>query len=120
MVAVVSAPLVLDARRHRVGARLRISGDRVELAVEKVAEGGEPLVARIDLAPTGDLGNGWFAYGAARALRTSSYSIEGKRIRGLGCATTEQGQLDSGEEEESRQLAVAPDRCRSLIERGTP
>ncbi len=120
VVAVVSAPLVLDARRHRVGARLRISSDRVEIAIERMAEAAKPVAARIDWAPTGDLGNGWFAYGAARALRTSSYSIEGKRIRGLGCATTEQGQLDSGEEEESRQLAVAPDRCRSLIERGAP
>jgi hypothetical protein len=94
--------------------------DTVTLEVKPPAPAAFPVGARIEWMPAGELGNGWFAYGVDRALRRSTYSIEGRSIDGLGCASEEHGELGSGEVEISRQVAAREGGCPSLIETGVP
>jgi len=119
LAATASAPLALDARGRRVRSSLAVRGDDVTLAVDP-GSAPTPVVARVDWIPSGALGNGWFAYGVAAALRRSRYAIEGKRIPGVGCASEEKGELGLDEVQVTRQVAARDSECVSLVEQGTP
>jgi hypothetical protein len=120
LVARLSAPLALDGRGRGIPSSIEVERSRLVLTVEPDRSASFPVVGRIDWHPTGELGNGWFAYGVDRPLRRSTYSIEGRRIPGLGCASVEKGELASGKEEVSRQVAARKGGCPSLDERGSP
>jgi hypothetical protein len=111
--ATLSAPLAVDAGGRKVRASLRVDGKAV------VLETKAPVVARLELIPSGELGGGWFAYGVSRALRRSRYTLEGKMIEGL-CASEEGGALKPGEVEVSWQVAARRGGCPSLVETGSP
>lgn len=117
LVATASAPAARDSAGRRVRSALRAKGDEVTL---RVARASAPVVARMAWAPTGDVGGGWWGYGADKPLESTTWSVQrGKRTRSGGCGYTERGTLAPGEIEEARDAAVSKRGCRALVETGS-
>jgi hypothetical protein len=120
VVAILTAPAATDAAGRPVPASLAADGDTVTLHVAPPSTAAYPVMAHPAWMPEGDVGGGWWAYGAAEPLAGRRYALEGRRTGDGYCAYPDSVTLDSGEAQVTRQLAVKAGSCLSLVETGAP
>lgn len=120
IVTMISSPQAQDANGMSVPSSLSVDGDTVTLQVTPDASTAYPVIADPLWIPEGDLGNGWWSYGADQPLANSVYFFENAPTSDGGCQYADAGVNGDDQATITRQLAIYKGTCLSLIETGSP
>jgi hypothetical protein len=120
VIAIVTAPGVVDARGQEVAADWQVEGAALTLRLKPDAEQAFPITAAVGWLPEGLVPASWWSYGNDTVLRDSTYELRGTGTPSAGCADRDDATIQSDQALESRQLALRPGSCTSLIETGKP